>query len=68
MNPNILKPLCKCGRKMSVSANEVATTAQDRTCRKCGARWRVVVRPVASKGQMAIHKVEMTCTRNKEMD
>ena len=49
-----------CGRKtLRLDASTVATTVHTRTCR-CGARYRLVVRPVMATREMTMHLVEGT--------
>ena len=55
---------CMCGRKLAhVPAMRYATDVYTRTCRKCGAKWRLVVRPLMSDDSMMVHQVDMTCLK-----
>lgn len=58
-----IQPQCKCKTMLAkVNASDSATTVCDRTCRKCGAKWRVIVRPnISRKPGVGMFPVELTC-------
>ena len=55
----------KCnGHIQPVEVGSVATEVADRTCRRCGARWRLVIAPLPLRHKGAeAHKVEWICLR-----
>jgi hypothetical protein len=58
MKVNTFTPCCK--QKASFDLMESATLAVDRTCRKCGQRYRVIVSPLATRGADYVHRVDWT--------
>jgi hypothetical protein len=57
------QPQCR-GHLAPVEAGSSAIEVADRTCRRCGAKWRLVVRPqgVIANGRAHAHRVDWTCT------
>lgn len=59
---------CACGQKLArLTGYRSATNVVDRTCRKCGAKWRVIARPAGEiltpAGEAFIHVCNLTCTQ-----
>lgn len=63
-----IRPKCACGTLLrGIEAGDQSTEAVDRTCPKCRARYRCIVRPgrkINTKAGAGIaHVVELVCTR-----
>jgi hypothetical protein len=54
-------PSCA-GYVAPVDVSEIATEVVDRSCRKCHARWRLVVTPIRKMSVGFAHRLDWTCT------
>ncbi len=64
-----IKPQCKCKTPLAkILVSDHATTVCDRTCHKCRAKWRVIVRPnISRKAGVNMFPVELTCTSDAKI-
>jgi len=64
MEPQMkINAMCLCGGCLPFEGSRAATVVVDRSCRRCGARYRIVARPHPISAGVA-HFLSLTCTRS----